>query len=51
MINTIKCLFLHQENTCIQVCPDYGKNLLFVLVQKWPLVRFPVVYLIDDVFN
>ena len=26
--------FLHQENTCIQVCPDYGKNLLFALVQK-----------------
>ena len=35
--------FLHQENTCIQVCPDYGKNLLFALVQKWPFlsnVRF-----------
>ena len=28
--------FLHQESTCIQVCPDYGKNLLFALVQKWP---------------
>ena len=22
--------FLHQESTCIQVCPDYGKNLLFL---------------------
>ena len=29
--------FSRRESTCIQVCPDYGKNLLFALVQKWPM--------------
>ena len=36
--------FLHQKNTYIQVCPDYSKNLLFALLQKWQFLSYVLAW-------